>query len=423
MNDTEIYNTDSLNIWKLLDNFKFNDEITSSFRKLNPTELNNIFRNSNLIRKIISKFPRKAYLIGYKVLDNSGEIIEKNNQILLKAFMESSIRARIYGRCICELRLNSLPDKPIKTSDVLIGYKIHNTTNLVGDFYEFNKEFLYKVHKSKVLIFNGSLNYQYNINDSDYYLNDDYSDSIIQGLYNSFTDYLESNAAGKYILKNLSYLLIGIENLGNMSKNDIGKQMVMGRLTDLNENRNIGRVIAFDKKYEEIQFISQTISGFSEIVDELKTFFASETEYPIEELFDKSSSQNIGSGIQNQMIARNLWATRCNEWTVENWLDKYISFYSNYYDMDNYRIEIPLVLEMSEKEKIDIQKTSAERDKILVDIGAITPDEVRNTYKGNEFNININIDSELLPDDSYWENLANISIQDLDNLAEETIND
>lgn len=419
----EIYNTDSVNIFKLLDNFKFNDEITSSFRRLNPNELNNIFRNSSLIRKIVTKFPKKAYSIGYTVVNIGGSIIEKNNQILLKAFMESSIRARIYGKCFCELKFLSQTEKPVNPSDTLTGYRIHNTANIVGDFFELNVNYSYKAHSSRVLPFYGNLNYQYNIDDSDYYLNDDYSDSIIQGLYNSFTDYIESNAAGKYILKNLSYLLIGIENLANMSKSDIGKQMVISRLTDLNENRNIGRTIAFDKKYEELQFISQTVSGFSEIVNELKTFFAAETEYPIEELFDKSSNQNIGSGIQNQLIARNLWSTKCNEWTLENWLDNYIKFYSNFYDMDKYSIQIPLEIEMSEQEKIEIQKTAAERDKILLELGVITAEEIRQSYKGETFTINLNIDSEPIPDDNYWENLANITIQDLDNLAEETIND
>jgi hypothetical protein len=206
-----------------------------------------------------------------------------------------------------------------------------------------------------------------------------------------------------------------------MSKNDVGKQLVINRLQDLNENRNIGRVIAFDKKYEELQFISQTITGFSDVVEELKSFFAAETEYPMEELFTKSSTQNIGSGIQNQMIARNLWSVKCHEWITENWLDNYMSFYSNFYDLGKYTIQIPLNLEMSEQEKVNIQKTAAERDKILVDIGAITPNEVRDSYRGDTFNININIDS--VPDDSYWDNLANITLQDLDNLAEETIND
>lgn len=416
----EIYNMDSVNIWKLLDNFRFNDEIVN-FRKLSPVELNNIFRNSGLMRKIISKYPKKGYSVGYNLVDNNGSIIEKNNQILLKAFMESSIRARIYGFCICELKFESQSDKPIKQSDKLIGYKLHNTTNVIGDFYELNTNIFYKVHKSRILIFHGNLNYQYDINDSDYFSSDKYSDSIIQSLYNSFTDYLESNTAGKYILKNLSYLLIGIENLGNMSKNDVGKQLVINRLQDLNENRNIGRVIAFDKKYEELQFISQTITGFSDVVEELKSFFAAETEYPMEELFTKSSTQNIGSGIQNQMIARNLWSVKCHEWITENWLNNYMSFYSNFYDLGKYTIQIPLNLEMSEQEKVNIQKTAAERDKILVDIGAITPDEVRDSYKGDTFNININIDS--VPDDSYWDNLANITLQDLDNLAEETIND
>lgn len=408
---TEEYNFDS-SIWKMLDTFQQSDMI-SRYRKLTSKELSNLFRNSGLIKKIVTKFPRKSYLIGYQVIDGSGDILESDNNNLLKAFREASILARLYGKCFCEL-VTGDPLKPIKKTDVLVGHKIHNNLNVIGDLYDANG---YRIHKSKILPFYGHLNHNYDLYDV---LDDEFSDSIIQSVYNGFTDYIECNSAAKYILKNLSYLLVGIENLGNMTKSPAGQQAVLNRLENLNENRNIGRTIGFDKKYEEIKYITQSVSGYENIVHEMKIFFASESEYPYDQLFDQSGSQQLGSGIQNQLISRHLWAQRCHEWTVENWLDNYITYYGNFYR--DFKVEIPFSLETSEQEQMELKKTTAERDKILYEIGAITAKEIRDEYRGVDFTGNLNVDS-VIDDDNYWDTLANITIADFDNLADEVIND
>jgi hypothetical protein len=446
-------NFDAVGLMKIFSLFQSKKSIDDSsndfeFHRLTDEEILTIFRSSTLIQKIIKKYPMESKTIGYQLIDSNGNIISDKDEenILLEAFKDASIFARMYAKSYLHLHMDDFisDDKPIKKGSKLKGYKIHFDLYREGDFYNIENE---KVHYSRILIFFGNRTYAKNVIDID---DVNYSDSVLQGLYNAYNDYLETNVNAKYILKNLSYLSIGIDNLGAMSKSDEGRGLILDRLVSLNMNRSITRTIAFDKKTEAMSFISQTLTGVKDVIEELKEIFISESDYPVEEIFDQSPKQKLGSGIQNQLVARYLWARRCRLWAINNWLNQYMQFFTSTKNMENLKLDIPFKVDLTEEEKANIQLIGANRIKTLIDAGVIVDEEARTGYMGDEYSLNIELDNnafmkksketkkeelqsmtlienppasntDAIPDDKFWDALASVTMADIDAIGEEIL--
>jgi hypothetical protein len=387
-------------------------------RLLTDVELNNLYVNSKLIQKIVDKYPEEFVSVGYQRLDQDGVIIDENDAEIISAMKNALIASRLYGRCFLILDFGDLPETIVKKGSKLIGHSIEYDLYRQGDFFYITSE---KYHYTRVIEFIGKRTFKKYVRKNDL----DYCQSVIQGLYNSFKIYINNNDNANLMLANLSYLTVGIENLGNMQISNEGKKVVHDRLSSLNMNRDISRILAYDKSKEVIGFISQSISGVNELIDQSKSLFASETGYPVNEIFETSVSQTLGTGLQNQLVARYLWARRVRNWCLNDVLPYLKKYFSIIHD-DKYRVDIPFIVDLTEEEKVEIEKTGAERSKILIDAGVVTPLEVRSSYKSDHFTSNISLnkapvsisnDSSNIPDNIFWDNLSRVTIEDFDNLA------
>lgn len=428
---TSELNLDAAGLLNVLGQIGRTDRVNQSSQRLSDAELESQFRNSALIQKIIKKYPIEARNIGYQLIESNGNILEENNPILLEAFKDASIYARLYSRCYLYLDVSGGDTAPIKSGSELLGYKIYFDLHKTGDFYEQGTT---KIHFHRILEFIGVKTYSKN--------KDNDADSVIQGLYKSLEDWISCNENGKYILNNLSYLTLGVDNLGNMTKTNEGRGMIFDRLTTLNINRDISRSIAYDKKSETIGFISQSISGIKDIISEAKEVFMSETGYPVEEIFEQSPTQKLGSGIQNQLISRYLWARRCRGWILNEWMPNYITYFNRMKNMLKVSITIPFILDLTDEEKAEIENKGADRIKKLIEVGVITSSEGRSGYRGKQYSLNIALendddeiqtsslteskkpitqDSELIPNDKFWDALSDLNTDDLSIMAEELL--
>jgi hypothetical protein len=409
---------------------------------LTDLEISELYENSKLIKKIINKYPEEFYGLGYQIKNSSGELLEENDEYILNAIKDGLITSRLYGRSFLYLVFEDFnPERPLRRGLKLMTHNIVYDIYREGDFYLIESQ---RVHFTRVIEFIGERTYRKMIKKNDA----NYCRSILQGIYQSFHNFIENSNNSRYLLNNLSYLTIGIENLGNMQISDQGRQIVFERLSTLNLNRNIGRVMAYDKSKEIIGFISQTLTGVNELIEQAKSILVSESDYPASELFDTTQSQALGSGIQNQLVARYLWARKVRSWAINNALPYLKIYFDRTRDMSNANIFIPFVVDLTDEEKADIEKKAADRSKVLIDAGVVSPEEVRECYRGDEFSLDIILDDskytnskaalpdtedtlrgnddasiDVIPDDNYWDELATITTYDLDLFAQEVIND
>lgn len=385
------YNVDSqglLNVLSLIQNKKTNGEYNGQVM-LTDVEINTLFRDSHLIQKIVTKYPSEAKAIGYKIINLSGSIVEENNPIILDAFYNASVFARLYGVAFLVLKFDDFrQNKPVKNT-YPIGYDVVFDIQEKGDFFIINNEL---THKDRVIKFYGVKNFsKYNFGGGE-------ADSILQGVYTAYCEWLNSLKNGQAILENLAYLTIGINNLGAMTRTTEGQKALYDRMTSININRSIYKTLAYDKSQEEISFINQTLAGVDDIIEQAKKLFVASSGYPGEVVFEDSPSSKLGSGIQNQLVSRYLFAKRCHTWTLENWFYQYAQLFSKVYDLKNFSIDIPFFVEHTEQEQADLEKVAAERVDILIKAGVITPMEARTGYRNDSFSLNIDLDDNSFKD-------------------------
>ena len=132
------------------------------------------------------------------------------------------------------------------------------------------------------------------------------------------------------------------------------------------------------------------------------------------------------------------------------WLPNLTTYYNRTTDMTNKKINIPMEVEMTDEEQAIIHEKISIRNKNLIESQNISVYEARSTYRDNKLRFNIELDdvtfekektskenmqeqmtekpnnektedSSVIPDASYWDNLANITINDLTNIAEDVI--
>ena len=386
--------TDSYGLASVLS--RFGNKSNSDFSgKLTDSQIEQLFRTSNIVQKVIKKYPKEAKGLGYQLLDEKGRIIESNDEQLLLAFQEASIYARLYGKAFLYLNLDDTSDDlPVRKNAKLQGWEVHFDLVKTNDFYDLVDAGGYtsKVHYTRIIEFIGARTYAKNAKPSD----TEFSESVLQSIYESLENYISTNDNARYIVSNLSYLSVGIDNLGAMTRTDEGKKNIFERLTTLNINRSINRTLAYDKKSENIGFITQQLLGVTDVVEKVREIFVSNTDYPFEQIFEQAPNIRFGSsGIQNQLVARYLWAQRVRNWVITNWMPYYSVYFNRVRDMRNIKIHIPFIVDKTEQEQAEIEKLAAERTKLLIDAGVLSVDEARGAYRNNDFTLNIELKDEV----------------------------
>lgn len=385
---------------------------------LTYVQIQELFNNNGIIKKIICKYPSNAKSTGYHVLNKDGVSINKNDTIILEGFYNASIYGRLYGySCLAFETSKSFPEDPIKIGDKISGFKISNITTKTGDFYNIENE---NFHYTKVFKFYGDKKFLFEnptAEVSELYKNQ----SIIQKLYKSFGRLKNANKATRYIVDNLSYLLVGIKNLNTLNSNDAGKELLSRKMMALNRERSMDRLISYDLDKEDLKFINQSLSGIDDVLNNFKIMLASESEYPYEQLFENGTSPGIGSGIQNQLISRFLWQQKVNEWIDNNWLYNYQLLIERLFG-EGFTVDIPFNVQLSVAERAELELKIATRNKTLVDAGIISTEEARVTYHGNNLDFNLKLE-DYIPEDEKEINITEkVEIEVENNNLENTQN-
>ena len=219
----------------------------------------------------------------------------------------------------------------------------------------------------------------------------------------------------------------------------------MSRALALDMGKSVVRGIIYDMENETPGSVTRTYSGANEIMASLESRWVAVSGIPKAKLFGELGSQGLTN---NQGLAmRSEWAL-----LVQNYADGWVSnlrsllTYSflakdsptNGKLPNSFDLEPKFDLQLTDTEKMEYEKAAAVRSKVLVDIGAITPEEVRSGYQGSKFSPDIVLsekglpkqpsqppqpkpqtDSKELLTDEEWDELANISAQDYIKVAEE----
>lgn len=240
--------------------------------------------------------------------------------------------------------------------------------------------------------------------------------SVIQGMFDAYSDWIQGLKAGSAMLADYDTFTLGMKGLGELMLRDrragttVGQEAVMNRALAIDEGKSVVRGILYDLENESPGSVTRSYGGAKDIMDSLEARWIAITGIPRFKLFGETGSQGLSNSNTAGLAARSEWAILTQVWSTNtlvgnmNRLTK-IAFLakdapSKGVVPDNYDVVAPFDPQKTETERIELEKLAAERSQVLVNIKAITPNEVRSGYQGNQFTTDILLDSKEIPKDA-----------------------
>lgn len=152
------------------------------------------------------------------------------------------------------------------------------------------------------------------------------------------------------------------------------------RAATLNEGRDIDSILFYDPEQEEISVATVNNSGVPDIVDKLREHLSIVSGIPRSILFQDVERTGISSGMQNQVVQRVQEDVKILEWGKSYVLPQVSRLIQLFGEC---KVSIPLATTMTPVEIIENEKNLAERNRILIESGIVSPEEVRELYRQN----------------------------------------
>lgn len=405
--------------------------------RLNPNELLSLM-DDNLIRRVIETYPNNGSKSWFKIhfsnnyvtpsdlinyIDQIGnDPTELDNEIGLETvtirsgFMEASIIARIYG---CSYLILGIDDglelsEPVnyggieKVNWCVVCDPFEITpdydTNLIrskpkGYIFTQNNQ---TIHPTRILKFYGAMKYGGRGRER-------YEGvSVIQLMFDAYSDWIIGLSASSEMLAQYDVFTLGVKGLGQMVMRDIqngtteGQRRIMTRAEAV--NRGISQINGFlyDLDNELPGSVSRSYTGADAILENLEKRFIASTGMPRFKILNERQS---GSLSDNGISQRYEWAKMLENWVSSNWRDNFSTLVKlvllskdsplGKVDLKGVKVSAAFDLSMTDKERMELEKLAADRSKVLVDMGAVMPHEIRASYESGDFELGITLDESL----------------------------
>lgn len=464
------------------DRAKVNNVAIARGRQISRSQLQVLFEDE-LIRKVICLFPENATKAWFSLSIPNNKVGEDIAELLLRyiddlgdrddktevesaselygargAFLIASILARQFGKAYILIGVDDGQnfDKPVNRNaiksirwlQVLEDWEVQPeilTRTRSPNFYTLNTadnqlNFTGKIHKSRILPFWGNRVY------SKFTSNIEDGISIIQSMFDAYCDWLQGIKAGSSMLADYDVFTLGMKGLGQILLEDkqsgksTGQEAVRNRALALDIGRSVVRGIIYDQENETPGTVKRTYQGADAIMKTLESRWVAVSGIPKSKLFGELGAQGLTN---NQGLAmRSEWALLVQNYAY-SWVENLRSLLKYAFLAkdsptsgrmpDSFDLTPKFDLQLTDTEKMEYEKMAGDRSKLLVDMGAITAEEVRSGYSGSTFSPDIVL-SEKTPEpikkepqtdskddvltDEEWEAFANISAQDFINTAE-----
>jgi hypothetical protein len=423
--------------------------VDSHVPRFSKAEISTLVRKNGILRRSVYDYPQSAAAAWIK-LNFSGETNKNPEDVLTyamkipfythakpsiegygmrSAFKYASGLARKFGSAHIVLGIADGQDisepinyKRIKSIDWMKVYDCYQLTykqstgldfDLPGNNSKINQDSyglpntLIDVHPDRVLTFYG------NFLDTreEFYESTFNHDSVVISLFDEFIKWSVGNKAVAKLLTKATAFKFGMQDLGELVKSDIdtettkNQDYLRNRASSINKGLSVADILWYDKEFEDLDTVSLNLAGVKDSIDTLKDSFAAVSDMPRWKLFNESNSGGgLSTSIQAAQVLRYSWAFSVTDWSYNNWLnplykafsicistrDLYGSMIDNFSESS---IEFPLNVKMSPLEQMELEKLAAERTKLLIEQGSLTPEEVRSQYASSIFNPAITLDA------------------------------
>lgn len=248
----------------------------------------------------------------------------------------------------------------------------------------------YKVHYSRIHLFYGE-----EVTRESTPINKGFGDSVIQSTYDSLLRLLGGYSSSQDIISDFIQTVLKDDQLQSNLMN--GKEKaILDRLNTLDMGRSTMNTVLLGKG-EEYTKSASSVGGLSDLLDSFAIFVSAESGIPVTLLMGRSpAGQNATGAADFQSYYDMIEGLQMEKlYTCVNWLTEiFIQTGDVTLSIDELgELIFNKLKTLSEKEQAEVQKLNAETDKLMIEYGVLTPDEVRSRYL-NGYSNNLTISEE-----------------------------
>lgn len=363
--------------------------------RLSDLELEMLYLQSDLSRRIVEELVDDTIRQGWKVLDavDEKEIVEEPEHLdIREALKEAWYNARLRGGGAVAM-ISKTPDlsKPMKDSDQivsLIALDIDECQPAVWNSDPFSARFtkpeLYTVspsnvdyslhviapqfHHTRLLTLNGAtLPTRFKRS------NNGWGDSIMQSCWAPVRNFEQSEAAMANIIQRFEVATYSIAGLADILDDDDGREAILARMKLIQQTISMVRAAVVDKDAgEEYSRQFSTVNGLDTLWDRLAHSVAKSARMPMTKLFGMSPSglatdDESGRAHWRQQIA-------AGQEQIRPLLEQY---YRHCNGGKEVIIRFQPQDEATAREEAEISKMKAETREMYISMGAARPEEFR----------------------------------------------
>ena len=378
---------------------------------LSQQELSDLFRYSGLAKRIVTRKVYDCFKEGFEIDgDKNGDIKKKMKKIrAVQRFSEAVEEADAFGGSLILVGVNDGKEliEPVGSYSEVSFLRVYSRFDVsIASYYDDPKSenyaepqtYLYQgamgsvtIHHSRVVRVDGVRLTKRELVD-----NGGWHDSVYQSMFKELRRVGTSYQHAERAIGEMYIYVMKIQDLiGQLSSGVEGEQDILKRLMSNDMTRSMLNMIAVDAEYEELTRDSISLSGLTDVITKLEESLSSVSGIPYSLLLG-SAPKGLSTGDDTGLTFYydNIKAKQLIQ--VESPLEELIGFFTPS-DLGTGFVTFNPLDRMSPKDEADVRKTHSETMKNFYDMGALFPDEIRDSVFGGEYSNEITIDAELDP--------------------------
>ncbi len=393
--------------------------------RLSYEELDALFRTSSVIYNLVTKLPEQVIenFSGWDVKGTQDLDIEHSEAFTVwleergffEALEEADILGRLHGDGYIVMGVidGEYSDEPLGKSIKDIEYFIpksqasmraHGRYQINPEMYQITRylddkrepEVLdFDIHADRVLRFPGKKLYGETLRGAR-----GLNDSIIQSVYQSFSDWDLSNADVRTLLSQHSLFTYGVKGLSSKSKQGHTGALV-NRFASIMQGMNVMKGLPYDMDMEQVEFISRNFTGLDKLLDQLREALLSACDLPRFVLLQSTSGTAFSESGLSERLAFDQIVKRHQTKIIEPQIKRLVNICAQIKGCPIYGLKniVPVFkssISLSDLEQATLLEKLSKADQVYINSGVLTPVTITESRFGGD---NLGLRILLRPED------------------------
>lgn len=412
-------------------------------KRIDDQELTALYHQSADARKIVGFKPREMLRQGFRInIPEDEEVTAELNKALrnlrlVRHFFNGMVWGRLYGGAAIVLGVDDgrPADQPLREDSIRSLRFMHVVDRrylMPADYYDdpLEDEFFgepevfqlvprrggnsVRIHRSRLILFPGA-----HTSDEERDRLGGWDYSILDIVYEELRAFWSVWKSAEHLMADASQAVFKLQGLMAMIAGG-QKDVLQQRLEIVDMGRSVARAVMLDAENEDFERKPSSFTDAANMLDKFMLRLASVTDIPVTILMGRSpAGQNATGDADFQHFYDNVKSAQENELRPE--LERAIRLVMLAQDgptggeePEDWTVEFESLWQLTPKEQAELEKTTADKDKVYLDTGVVLPEEIAlSRFRPDGWSPETNIDRDVR------EVVLKAELEDLEEKAEE----